>query len=99
MSECTLKHHWNIQKQQHVETDGRGNEEDGFTGCTPTKESSKGHPAYACCQRTEAREMQQKQSECSTKVRSEQRKEREEREERGGEAIKAQLLHDSLGAR
>lgn len=34
---------------------------DEFTGCTPTKESSKGHPAYACCQHTEAKEVQQKQ--------------------------------------
>lgn len=33
----------------------------------PTKESSKGHPAYACCQHTEAKEVQQKQSECNTK--------------------------------
>lgn len=32
-----------------------------FTGCTPTKESSKGHPAYACGRHTEAKEVQQKQ--------------------------------------
>lgn len=32
-----------------------------FTGCTPTKESSIGHPAYPCCQHREAKEVQQKQ--------------------------------------
>lgn len=37
-----------------------------FTGSTPTKESSKRHSAYACRQHTEAKEVQQKESECST---------------------------------
>lgn len=33
-----------------------------FTGCTPTKESSKGHAAYACGRHTEAKKkVQQKQ--------------------------------------
>lgn len=61
---------------------------DEFTGCTPTKESSKGHPAYACCQHTEAKEMQQKQSECSTKFSSEEknrkRQARDKERKKGG---------------
>lgn len=84
-------------------TSERGDE---FTGCTPTKESSKGHPAYACCQHTEAKEMQQKQSECSTKFSSEEKNRKrqardKERKTRGsnkstkGTELTAEPLHNT----